>query len=68
MADEKVIQDLEDMKTAAEASVMTLDRLYYHPEFGTVRTRPIISMMIAAAKYFRDNIVVLEGMYGDKFK
>ncbi len=64
--DEKLMADLEEKISSVNDTVLMLDRLYYHPDFGTIRTRPIISMMITGAKYLRDNLEVLKKMYIDR--
>jgi len=63
MVDEKLerdvlssIQDLNRLKDL-------LDRLYYHPDFGTFTTRPIISMLVSACDYLQSNLDVLLGKY-----
>jgi hypothetical protein len=63
MVDEKLerdvlssIQDLNRLKDL-------LDRLYYHPDFGTFATRPIISMLVSACDYLASNLDVLLGKY-----
>jgi hypothetical protein len=64
--DEKVIEDTKDMISKAGQIAAKLELLYYNPEFGTLRTRPIISMMITGAKYLSDNLIVLLKLYQGK--
>ena len=64
--DKKIIDDLNGMIEGENAAIHLLDLLYYNSEFGTLRTRPIISMLITAAKYLRDNLIVLRDGYRGK--
>lgn len=66
MLDEKIIGDFEDMISKAGEIKEKLNQMYYAPDVGTLRTRPIISMLIAAAGYLADNILVLEDQYKEK--
>jgi len=66
MIDEKVVSDLISAREKALDIKLLLDRLYYHPEFGTIRTLPIISMLITGAQYIADNLEVLARTYREK--
>jgi len=61
--DEKVLTDLQDAADGAKAIGDLLNRLYYHSDFSTVFNRPVLSMMIAGAKYLADNIIILKDKY-----
>ena len=61
--DQKVIDDLKLSQANIESLKSLLDRLYYHSEFGTVRTRPVISMLITACDYLTSNLGILAEQY-----
>lgn len=61
--DEKVLTDLQDAADGAKAIGDLLDRLYYHSDFSTVFNRPVLSMLIAGAKYLHDNLIILKDKY-----
>jgi len=66
MIDAKVVQDVASAKDDTLHIKLVLDRLYYHPDFGTTRTRPIISMLLTGAQYLHDNLEVLGQVYREK--
>jgi hypothetical protein len=61
--DEKVLIDLQDAADGAKAIGDLLNRLYYHSDFSTVFNRPVLSMMIAGAKYLSSNLLILKDKY-----
>jgi hypothetical protein len=61
--DDKLVEDLKRMIDEEQSHVDLLEKLYYHPDFGTFSTRPIISMVITGCKYIRDNLTVLRDKY-----
>jgi len=63
MIDEKLEQDVMSSVQDILRLKNLLDRLYYHPEFGTFSTRPVISMLISACNYLSSNLEVLLGKY-----
>lgn len=54
MADiEKHVNNLVDLKN-------WLDKVYYHPEFGNMMNRPVISLLKTADQYIFENLLILK--------
>lgn len=59
MIPDKVTTDInEHIENLAELRKW-LDKVYYHPEFGNLFNKPVISMLDQAASYLKDNLTVL---------
>jgi hypothetical protein len=63
MVDEKLERDVVSSVQDLNRLKDLLDRLYYHPDFGTFTTRPIISMLVSACNYLSSNLEVLLSKY-----
>jgi len=61
--DQKVIDDLREAKSSVERVGVLLNDLYYHSDFSTVFNRPVLSMLIDAARYLSSNL----GLLGEKY-
>jgi hypothetical protein len=66
MIDQKIVNDFQEMTDHIERVRVRLDSMYYSPEVGTLRNRPIMSMLISACTYLNDNINVLLKDYKER--
>ena len=61
--DDKLLSDFEKHTKELEDIKSWLNDLYYHPEFSSLFNRPVISMLITAADYLRQNLITLRQKY-----
>jgi len=66
MVDEKVLADLDQAKNKIGDVKELLNRLYYHPEFGKVFDRPVISILLSACDYLVVNLDHLKTRYAQR--
>lgn len=59
MAHERYKTDAENHLHNLRSLKIWLEMIYYSTEYSTVRTKPIISMLITATQYLTDNVSML---------
>lgn len=57
--DEKVINDIEEAVKKITNVKELLNRIYYHPEFGNIFNKPVLSLLITACDYLNSNLDVI---------
>lgn len=68
MSQPKILYDLREHIKNLDAMKTWIDRVYYDPEFSTVFNRPVLSMLIQAAAFLRDNLNLLETKHKKKLE
>lgn len=61
--DDKLLSDFRKHTEQLQGTKTWLNDLYYHPEFSSLFNRPVISMLITACDYLRENLITLRQKY-----
>lgn len=64
--DVKIVEDIKGHVESIEAAKAWLEKIYYIPEFTTMFTKPVISMLITACDYLSQNLDILRQKYIDR--
>lgn len=63
MADERILEMLQDDIAASKKVADDLDKLYYIETFADFSIKPIIKLLISAANYLTVNLTSLHDKY-----